>query len=90
MYTCPVLELDGEADFYLGWLLATHQSTEHGWHMTQLPGPGGVGEQDALLMEGIAIARQEANDYMHEQRSTHALEQHTAAYFDQVERDGRT
>lgn len=89
LHTCPVLELDDDAAFYLEWMVATHQPTEHGWLMTQLPGPGGVGDQDALLMQGIALARDEANAYMREQVESRQRDERTAAHFDRVERESR-
>ena len=86
-HTCPVRELDTEADFYLEWLAATHTLTEHGWVLTQLPAPGGVGAQDARLMQGLAFARDEANAFLHEQRLEHQRDRQTAEYFERIERE---
>ena len=69
LHTCPVRELDPEADFYINWMVATHDLTEQGWSMAHLPASGGMGAQDARLMQGIAIARAEANAFLREQRA---------------------
>jgi hypothetical protein len=82
LHTCPVRELDPEAEFYIAWMLATHRETDRGWELMQLPGPGGIANQDALLMEGIAAARSAANAYRAEQLRARARAQDVSAFFD--------
>lgn len=82
-------ELDTEADFYLGWFMATHHVTEHGWVMSHLPWAGSFGAQDALLMQGLAFARDEANDYLREQQTERQREHQAAQHFARVEQEAR-
>jgi len=84
-----VRELDPEADFYLEWMVATHQATEHGWVMHHLPAPGSVGTQDARLMQGIACARDEANAFLREQQADRQRDRQSAEYVAQIEREAR-
>lgn len=90
LHTCPVRELDVDADYYLAWFAATHHITEHGWVMSHLPGPGGIGAQDALLMQGIALARDEANGFQREQQRERQRDKRNADYFDRIEAESRT
>jgi hypothetical protein len=87
--TCPVRELDPEADFYIDWFTATHHATDSGWVMTHLPASGGVGAQDAQLMEGIAFVRDEANAFMREQQSERARDRQAADHAARVEQEAR-
>jgi hypothetical protein len=87
--TCPVLELDPVADYYCDWLLATHHLTDAGWVLDQLPGPGGVGDQDARLMQGIYLARDEADAIFREQQAAARRDQVFADHFEEVEQEAR-
>jgi len=45
----------------LGWFGLTHELVATGfgahWRMAWLPAAGGIGDQDARLMEGLTLAR---------------------------------
>lgn len=89
LHTCPVRELDEDAQFYIRWMTATHRQTEQGWMMTHLPGPGGLGEQDAVLMDGISCARDEADAFQREQDEARSRERHYAEYAARIEQESR-
>lgn len=89
LHTCPVRELDEDAEFYIRWMYATHRLTEQGWQMTHLPGPGGLGAQDAKLIDGISCAREEAEAFQREQESERQRQREFAEYTDRLERESR-
>lgn len=89
LYSCPVRELDPDADYYIEWMLATHHQTETGWVMHSLPAAGGVGVQDARLMQGIAWARDEANAFVAEQQRDRQRKHEEDQFFAQIEQEAR-
>jgi hypothetical protein len=65
--TCPVLAFTPEIDSALRWFDATHElvtdATGRAWYRrTALPGAGGVGEQDAQLMDALDLLRRVHDD----------------------------
>lgn len=63
--TCPVRSLTPETRDVLRWFDQTHElQVGFGaatWHRHSLPGPGGLGDQDARLMAGLDLVRDEKN-----------------------------
>jgi hypothetical protein len=61
LHTCPVRELDPEADEAVDRMFMTHRLEEGGWTPFALPAAGGLGDQDARVMTGMSIARRVAD-----------------------------
>jgi len=70
-------------------MTATHSQTDQGWVMHHLPAAGGIGAQDARLMQGIEFARDEANAFLREQRAEQRRDQYEAEYMAQIDRESR-
>jgi hypothetical protein len=76
--TCPVRWVTPEAMEVLGWFDRTHEVTGgYGvawWRLRDLPGAGGVDEQDARLMAGLEFVRHMENAEIEEARAKRAKE----------------
>jgi hypothetical protein len=73
---CPVRAgRDPEVAEILSWFAATHELVMTGfgayWRLAWLPGPGSVGEQDALRMDGLAAARAVSQAILVEETRAH-------------------
>lgn len=66
--TCPVLAFTPATESALRWFDSTYELTEiRGrvvFRRTELPGPGGVGDQDARLMDALEVLRRVHDDLM--------------------------
>ena len=75
----------------LSWFGATHELALTGfgayWRLAWLPGPGSVGEQDAWLLEGLAVTRGLMQAVLVENLQTPRGDRELTAWRDRVRRD---
>jgi hypothetical protein len=64
--TCPVLAFTPAVESALRWFDATHEPVpaEGRWRRVALPGAGGIGDQDARLMDALDLLRRVQTDLM--------------------------